>query len=47
MKHPYNTRRHWADYYIARYNRDPGNIDAERMALWMLILIEAFGEGEA
>lgn len=41
--HRCTTRAHWVACYIDRFNKT-GNLHAEHMALWLLLLIEAFGE---
>lgn len=42
-KYP-NTREGWYHYYAARYNKDQSNWMAENLAVWFLIMLEAFGE---
>ena len=38
-----STRSYWAGYYIDRFNKN-GESSTEHMALWYLLLYEAFGD---
>lgn len=35
-------RLYWHQFYVARFNKDPSNWQAEQLAMWYLLLSLAF-----